>query len=1154
MADMGRLAPTQQDGLPATDAITQPERTNAQQLPKPLARAVPESLGGATGDYRDRPEYLPTGFGEIGQYLRNKRSKLQVQNKALLEDGKEYPQIFKGLNIYINGYTESIGLGELTETLVRHGGVYVPYLDRKALVTHILATNLTPTKRKEFASYKVATPDWIVESAKAGKLFDWRLFSLLAPAKADSPKRTGYEEEGNRLGMQTGQTSLFSMVGKKATGSVESSKPLPRSTVPSTSTNVETIESLSQRGARLARAVVLEQQQQATSAAIQSYFRPSSRPASAHGSSLPVDKDSNPDLSIAPPHTDLPAITDSPQPPNAITNSWLPQKKRDERTKAFVNDPEWLSKHTSASADFLPAYFAQSRLHHLSSFKEDLKVFVATRQAGTQTEGRRKLTGTAADGRTIFHVDFDCFFVSAGLTSREELRGKPTAVCHARGIGDSLTSTSEIASCSYEARAFGVKNGMSLGRARELCSDIQTMPFEFERYREFSLTFYEILLKHAQILQAVSMDEVLLEVKVPPAVSRDRDPALALAHEIRAEIFAATGCPASIGISHNITLARLATRKAKPASAYHLLPEEVASFLAPLDVETLPGIGYSLRRKLADELRVTTVGQLLKIPPKQLRLSIGKGNADKFAAYARGIDDRELEVGKPRKSVSAEVNYGIRFEKERHDQVERFMRELGEEVARRLRHEGLKARSLTLKVMTRHPDAPIDAPKLLGHGWVETENKQTALAGSGGVAVDEGSIIAEAAWKLMKSVGAPPHELRGIGLQLHKLEKDGQSVDVVREKGQSTLSFAAPQPTESIRSKCETGLLNPPRQDSLQTPAPITSAEHESAVLGRITSSSAIPPEVLVLDDSDSDSELVPAKPSTRSESMGRLRSQARNAAAKRAPYIPQIFKQAKQAPAALPSASQVTEEELAYHGIDLEVYRTLTPKWKREILMEARRSRPLYRPKSKKQLDPVATESSELPTPSVIVLSPSSPVAQAGTSEADFDDLDLPEDVRLCLPAMDKASQQAMIKLYAGLRVAGNGSKKVNGTLVRSSGPVRDIPIRTEPRFTKKVDIDEIKVLLEKWVSDGADDLHEADIERLADYLERCASRDRGHSLSKAVELLTWWKFLLEDEFGPKVATADGARGRAWWEGYERTVERVTYLVKKETSCALSV
>lgn len=104
-----------------------------------------------------------------------------------------------------------------------------------------------------------------------------------------------------------------------------------------------------------------------------------------------------------------------------------------------------------------------------------------------QSRGHHNLNGDSE--KVIFHVDFDAFFVSCGLATRPELRGKPVVVCHSQGTQGSTKddrnqnatdsgkgSTSEIASCSYEARAKGVKNGMSLGQARRLCPDVQTMP------------------------------------------------------------------------------------------------------------------------------------------------------------------------------------------------------------------------------------------------------------------------------------------------------------------------------------------------------------------------------------------------------------------------------------------------------------------------------------------------------------------------------------------------------------------------------------------------------------------------------------------------------------------------------------------------------
>ncbi|GAA5890528.1 hypothetical protein JCM5296_005074 [Sporobolomyces johnsonii] len=1172
------------NNLPATASSSSIKRSrDDDDLPD-----MPIALGGKTGDYRDGDQYQPIGFGEFGTYMHNKRKKLQVQNSSKLEGGETRPQFFKGLRIYINGYTESIGLGELRDLLILHGGIYVPYLDQKGLVTHIIATNLTPSKRKEFASYKVATPEWLVDSVKEGKLLDWREYSLLAPPKSNVPfRRTGFEEEADRMGTQTGQQSLFSMgLGKgpadKGKGKAKEPAPEPSTSKQPAKADVQTRESLAERGVRLAQAAIAEQQQ-AKFAAAQSFFQPrggSSRPTTPASPARPPLQPAEFTGPTTPTRlsSNLPATTDSPKALTETTRSWLPQKKRDERTTALLNDPDWLAKHTSASEDFLEGYFAQSRLHHLSTFKEELKLLVASRQSGSTPLRKKKLTGTAADGRTVFHVDFDCFFVSAGLTKRPGLRGKPVAVCHARGTGDGLSSTSEIASCSYEARAFGIKNGMSLGRARELCPDILTMPFEFDVYKDFSLKFYNILLSHAHFLQAVSMDEVLLEVKVCPTLSSDSDPALDLAHRIRAEIFEATGCPASIGISHNITLARLATRKAKPASAYHLLPDEVPDFLAPLDVDSLPGIGYSLRHKLRDELGIATVGDLLKVRPSELARVIGSHNGQKFAAFAAGIDDRELEAGKPRKSVSAEVNYGIRFEQGRNDQVERFVRALGEETAKRLRHEGLKARQLTLKVMTRHPEAPVDTPKLLGHGWVITENKNSNVAGAGGSATDDGGIIGETAWKLMRALSAPAHELRGIGIQLQKLEKDGRPVDVVREKGQATLSFAAaPKPAPARPSSPQANssrTSRPPSPTCVALPSsqpearpPIvtisSSPKEQRPPLAQQQSLAPPPPkrvrsskpdqDVLVLDDSDTDGDATPLVPA-----VGRTRSRSnRSISRKPEPYIPNMFRSSKKhAAPPPPTASQVSDADLEYYGINPEFYRALDRQSRMEVLAEARRTRPPPSPSKRRKTAPPppplpAADSSVAPTsapppPMVIVLPPSPTDINDGALAS----MDIPRDVWAVLGKATQREHLAHHKARQSRLVVGDRPKRDGQTAARSTAVVREVSIRPEPRFKRLADVDDIRDKIEQWVGGGADALSNDDIDSFARYLERCVSREHGHDSSKAVELLQWWAYLLQDEFGKRETAKGGAR--AWWEGYERTVERVGYIVQKETGCRL--
>lgn len=237
----------------------------------------------------------------------------------------------------------------------------------------------------------------------------------------------------------------------------------------------------------------------------------------------------------------------------------------------------------------------------------------------------------------------------------------------------------------------------SLGSAKSLCPQVQTVPYDFELYRSISAKFYKILFSHAQELEAVSIDEAY--ISLPPAdkpmASTDL---LALAEGIRREILDATGCQTSIGVSHNKLLARLATNRAKPSSSFQIgnnvTPagdgESIAAFLKDIDVESLPNIGWKraneIEEKLkqlnsrlktghfakpgsskakfnavtdgqtADEPEFDKVGQLLRFSKNQLKEALGEKTGEMVYNYARGIDARELETESVRKSVSAEVN------------------------------------------------------------------------------------------------------------------------------------------------------------------------------------------------------------------------------------------------------------------------------------------------------------------------------------------------------------------------------------------------------------------------------------------------------------------------------------------------------------------
>lgn len=171
-------------------------------------------------------------------------------------------------------------------------------------------------------------------------------------------------------------------------------------------------------------------------------------------------------------------------------------------------------------------------------------------------------------------------------------------------------------------------------------------------------------MRRADDLQAVSVDEALIEVTdlIPKrSLSADEhsDAAMALANAIRDEVRAATRCEVSIGIAHNIMLARLANRRAKPAGAYHLLPQAALNFLAPLKVDDLHGFGYAAAQKAQEKLGTTVLGELRARSRGVLCDALGKQTGETLWKAVRGIDEKRLESDKPRKSVSCDINVSV---------------------------------------------------------------------------------------------------------------------------------------------------------------------------------------------------------------------------------------------------------------------------------------------------------------------------------------------------------------------------------------------------------------------------------------------------------------------------------------------------------------
>ncbi|KAJ1502407.1 deoxycytidyl transferase [Coelomomyces lativittatus] len=359
------------------------------------------------------------------------------------------------------------------------------------------------------------------------------------------------------------------------------------------------------------------------------------------------------------------------------------------------------------TSDYLTHYFHRSRLHHLSVWKAELQAFVEGLQ-GTLTLKSKDPT----DIQMIFHVDMDCFFASVALLDRPDLIHMPVGVSH----GTTEKSSADIASCNYVARRFGVRNGMMANQAKALCPNLVLLPYTFDKYKLVSEQLYRLLAEHADDLEAVSCDEAFIKV-----YAKSFDEAMSYANEIREKIFLRTQCPASIGMGENKLLARLATIKAKPNGIFHLTRAKLLNLLHEFKVSHLPGVGPAIARKL-EMKQVSDCHELFLMSKSELQKEFGPKTGETLHQMCRGIDNRVFGH-KLRKSISVEVNYGIRFttKKESHD----FIRNLSIEVSNRLKLQKFSTRMLTLKIMKRASEA--EPRKHLGHGICDTFSKSSHL-------------------------------------------------------------------------------------------------------------------------------------------------------------------------------------------------------------------------------------------------------------------------------------------------------------------------------------------------------------------------------------------------------------------------------------------
>lgn len=702
---------------------------------------------------RRRDEKFPdNGFEAWGGYMQAKIAKLEEQYKS--SAGKEIlSNIFNNVSIYVNGFT-SPSADELKYLMAQHGGIYHTYQKTDDFV---IASNLPDTKVKNMCLTKVVKPEWITGSIAANRLLDYKDYLLYKNSKTQPQLN-------------------FKRVVKSENASLTSANLCSLTTDPLRPANLEspatctTVETITKQGLQTEKNI---------------NFKPL------------IDTSLGEKFS---------------KPNNCSFDSTL-NKQLQQVTKTAV-DPNFISE-----------FYNNSRLHHISQLGACFKQYVNDLRENSDfnfpslnhlKERVLALSNgnlsqlTFEKEKIIMHIDMDCFFVSVGLRTRPELRGKPIAVTHSKGghprskrpgvdrnaefnlyrqkqalklaryTGEPLEdiefecrvdniadkddiygSMSEIASCSYEARAKGITNGMFMGAALKLCPNLQTIPYDFDGYKEVAFTLYNTIAQYTLDIEAVSCDEMYVDCTniLKELNINVQDFATVLREEIRAK----TGCPCSTGFGGNRLQARLATKRAKPDGQFFLTADLVEDFMYEIKLRDLPGVGRQTAQKL-ESLGHSTCGSLQVLSLASLKCHLGNKIGAQLFDQCRSKDSNPLTYHTVRKSVSAEVNYGIRFEN--LEQCTKFLEQLSAEVHSRMLQFKVLGKCITLKLMVRAEDAPVETAKFLGHGFCNVINKSVSLS----TATNNIEVITKEVISICKKQNVDPKEMRGIGIQITKLE------------------------------------------------------------------------------------------------------------------------------------------------------------------------------------------------------------------------------------------------------------------------------------------------------------------------------------------------------------------------------------------------
>ena len=367
--------------------------------------------------------------------------------------------------------------------------------------------------------------------------------------------------------------------------------------------------------------------------------------------------------------------------------------------------------------------------------------------------------------RSILHLDLDAFYAAVEVLDHPELKGKPVIVggTENRGV---------VTAASYEARKFGVRSAMAIALAKRLCPDGIYLPVRMSRYVEMSGRVFDIYGRFTPLVEPLSIDEAFLDIS---GCERLFGSAEETARKIKEAVLKETGLIVSAGAASNKFIAKIASDVGKPDGLVVVPPGEEQVFLDPLPVSRVWGVGKVIGQEL-ERMGIRTIKDLRRIPKETLVSAFGVHGGQLFA-LSRGIDDRPVETEREVKSIGHEETYG--HDLLHRETMRRELLTLSNRVAQRLRKEGLRGKTITLKV--KYAD------------FVQVTRAITLYN-----ATDDGGTIYRCALDLLVETEAGARPVRLMGVSVSKLSK---AVDHIKESRMEQIPlFGRPGATATTRA------------------------------------------------------------------------------------------------------------------------------------------------------------------------------------------------------------------------------------------------------------------------------------------------------------------------------------------------------------------